>query len=154
MVVPGMARLLQEIQGIIFERGLAVKILIIEDDMVVTDILKEYLEDAGYGYECAVNGREGMSKLQASGGKFDIILLDRMMPEMDGMEFMRHMEKEPGYAKIPVIMQTAAGSVPEVIDGSRTGIYYYMTKPYSEELLLSVIRSADAHRKSMLASAN
>ena len=121
------------------------KVLVIEDDMLVTDILKEYLEEAGYSYECAANGKEGLKKLEASGKEFDVILLDRMMPEMDGMEFMDRLESNTSLAKVPVIMQTAAGSVPEVIEGSRTGIYYYMTKPYTEELLLSVLRSAHEH---------
>jgi DNA-binding response OmpR family regulator len=118
------------------------KILVIEDDMLVTDILKEYLEEAGYSYECASNGKEGLKKLEDAADPFDVILLDRMMPEMDGMEFMRRLDRDSTLAKVPVIMQTAAGSVPEVIEGSRTGIYYYMTKPYTEELLLSVLRSA------------
>lgn len=118
------------------------KVLVIDDDALVTDILKEYLEEAGYSYECASTGEEGLKKLEGAGKEFDVILLDRMMPEMDGMEFMKKLEKNSALAKVPVIMQTAAGSVPEVIEGSRTGIYYYMTKPYTEELLLSVLRSA------------
>ena len=61
---------------------------------------------------------------------------------MSGMEFMEKMQQNDVFKHIPVIMQTAAGEIPEIIEGSQTGIYYYMTKPYSEELLLSVLRSA------------
>jgi DNA-binding response OmpR family regulator len=118
-----------------------VKILIIEDDPLVSEILTEYLDDAGYAYDTANNGREGVEKLQA-GDDYNVILLDRMMPEMNGIAFMEYIRSHAEYNHIPVIMQTAAGSVSEIIEGSRSGVHYYITKPYSEELLLSIVKAA------------
>lgn len=119
------------------------KILVVEDDALTASILEEYLLSAHYEVSVAVNGRDAMEKLQCD--PVDIILLDRMMPEMDGMEFMREIHRFEKFRHIPVIMQTALDNVPEVIEGSQADIWYYLTKPYSEELLLSVIRSAEEY---------
>ena len=116
------------------------KVLIVEDDPIHAKILEEYLVEAGYDIVVTKNGKEGLEALEEV--QTDIVLLDRMMPEMDGIQFMEKLNKHKDLRDVLVIMQTAAADVPEVIEGAQTGVYYYLTKPYTEELLLSVVRAA------------
>ena len=70
-----------------------------------------------------------------------------MMPELDGMELLRRMKREARFADIPVIMQTAASSPDQVREGLEAGAYYYLTKPYEPEALISIVRAALEDRR-------
>ena len=117
------------------------KVLIVDDDPVNIDIIEEYLAESGESYETvsASNGKEALEVLKKV--KVDIILLDRMMPNMNGMEFMNIVSKDAKLKNIPVVMQTAATSANEVLEGAKTGVCYYLAKPFERELLLSIIKS-------------
>lgn len=117
------------------------KILIVDDDELNIKILEEILGDAEFQTVAAENGREALERLREH-PDIGIILLDRMMPQMDGMQFMQEIKKHPQWAKKPVIMQTAASQPREVIEGTASGVYYYLTKPFDEQIVLSVIRAA------------
>jgi CheY-like chemotaxis protein len=117
------------------------KLLIVEDDTLNAEALIGMLEEEGYELEFAQNGEEALKKL-ARTEDYDLILLDRMMPKMGGMEFMQRIQTSPVLNKIPVVMQTAASTEQQVIEGSASGVYYYLTKPFTQDVLLSVIRSA------------
>ncbi len=117
------------------------KILIVDDDELNVKILEEILEDAEFDTVSAENGVQALERLREH-DDIAIILLDRMMPVMDGMQFMEEIKKHPEWADKPVIMQTAANQPKEVIEGSASGVYYYLTKPFDEQIVLSVIRAA------------
>lgn len=117
------------------------KILVVDDDDLNIKILNEILYDAKFTTVTAEDGEQALARLQEH-DDIDIILLDRMMPNMDGMAFMEELKKRPEYVGMPVIMQTAAASVQDVIEGSNSGVYYYLTKPYEENMVLSVVRAA------------
>ncbi len=119
----------------------AAKILVVDDEEVNRDILEEYLADAGYETMSAENGLEAWKLLEAH-KNFQVIVLDRMMPVMDGMTFMENLNADPRYSHIPVVMQTAAASQEEVMQGINAGVFYYLTKPYRKELLLALVHSA------------
>ena len=118
------------------------KILVVEDDQLNMEIICEALESEDYELIKAFNGLEALTLLKAHKDEIELILLDRMMPEMDGMTFLEESRKADLLGKIPVVMQTAAGSQKEVIEGAATGVYYYLTKPYDYKHLLAVVRSA------------
>ena len=118
------------------------RILIVDDDHVNRQILVEYLEDQGYAFAEAVDGCEAMEFLKSQGTTFHAVLLDRMMPKMDGMAVLAQMQEDKVLRTIPVIMQTAAGSPVQIREGIEAGVFYYLTKPYSQEMLLEVVGAA------------
>lgn len=117
-------------------------ILAVDDEQVNLDVITEHLERVGYRVTPAMNGREALDKLMAPDSKVDIVLLDRMMPEMDGMKVLHAMKRNSEYRFVPVIMQTAAAATNEIIEGIEAGAYYYLTKPYDKQTLLSIVGSA------------
>lgn len=122
--------------------GEAVKLLIVDDEPFNVEIIVEYLEDGGYTLDTAHDGQQAWEKLQADPASYDVLILDRMMPRMDGMEVLRRVKSTPEMDSMPVIMQTALASKNEVLEGLRAGAYYYLTKPFEEELLVSVVGTA------------
>lgn len=127
------------------------KILIVDDDELNVKILEEILEDADFQTVSAENGLEAMDRLKEH-ADVELILLDRMMPKMDGMQFMEEIKKQPEWENTPIIMQTAANQPKEVIEGTSAGAYYYLTKPFDEQVVLSVVRAAIDEMKSKAAS--
>lgn len=117
-------------------------ILLIDDDPNNLDILELDLEDEGYDMLRAENGLLGWNLLQEEKERVVAILLDRMMPEMNGMEFMEKIKGSEEFNQIPVIMQTAAAEKNQVAEGINAGVYYYLTKPYDIDIMLSIVRNA------------
>ena len=118
------------------------RILAVDDEDFNLDILDELLSDAGYEVLTARDGMEAMEVLGREDG-IDVIVLDRMMPRLDGMDCLRRIKADPRLVSIPVIMQTAAASRDQVTQGIEAGVFYYLTKPYDEQILLSLVRAAD-----------
>lgn len=116
------------------------RLLLVEDDLQNVEILLHALRGQAYDVTVAENGKVALAILAEQ--KFDIILLDRMMPVMDGMTFLRRIRADPVLREIPVIMQTAATEKHYIEEGIRAGVYYYLTKPFSKQILLAIIKSA------------
>jgi CheY-like chemotaxis protein len=91
-------------------------ILIVDDDPDIRDSLKEVLEDEGYTVSCVGNGREALDYLRRTPTRPCVILLDLMMPVMDGWQFRREQKQDPTIAGIPLIVITATGKRPVLID--------------------------------------
>ena len=108
------------------------KILIIEDEVAIQNILKNYLEDVGYTVDTADDGMEGYSKFQNA--TFDLILLDIMMPKIDGYVVLEMIRKE---SNIPVMMITAMGEVVDQIKAFELNVDDYLTKPFDMKLILA-----------------
>ncbi len=127
------------------------KILMVDDDALNRDILNEYLADAGYEPVEADDGDTAL-KLLAEVEGIEAILLDRMMPRLNGMEVLKAVKANPRYRDIPVIMQSAATAHDQIRQGISAGVYYYLTKPYEEQILLGVVSAAlkDAASKKKL----
>jgi PleD family two-component response regulator len=113
------------------------KILVVEDDQNIRQILKFRLERAGYDVSTAENGEEGLEKVKEVSP--DLVLLDLMMPVMDGREACRRLKSHFNTSHIPVIMLTAKSDIHDKVGGLRDGANDYLTKPYDpKELLLRV----------------
>ena len=121
-------------------------VLIVDDEPINQEILLEYLAADGYELETADDGAAAWSALEASPEKYDIVLLDRVMPCMDGMDVLRRMKAHPVLRYVPVILQTARAAVEEISEGIEAGAYYYLTKPYDERVLRSVVATAGEER--------
>lgn len=120
-------------------------ILVVEDDEMCAQLIVETLEMENYAVRLARDGMEGLALLEKY-KDIELVLLDRMMPRMDGLTFIKEAKARNLLAETPVVMQTAAGTQAQVIEGSSTGVYYYLTKPYEYTHLLAVVRSALSDR--------
>jgi CheY-like chemotaxis protein/anti-sigma regulatory factor (Ser/Thr protein kinase) len=116
-------------------------ILVVDDEEKNVRLLKLDLEDAGYEVVSASDGVIALDILRKP-HQIELVLLDRMMPNMNGMELLKIMKADPNLSKIPVIMQTAAAEKQQVIEGITSGVYYYLAKPFEEDLLLAIVKTA------------
>jgi DNA-binding response OmpR family regulator len=121
--------------------------LLVDDEPFNLEILAEHLGDAGYRLESAPDGESAWNTLTHRGDAFDAVLLDRMMPDMNGMEVLRRMQAHPQLSQLPVILQTAIGSADAVREGLEAGAYYYLTKPFEREMLLAIVAAAVAQHR-------
>ncbi|MDD2740969.1 MAG: response regulator [Rhodocyclaceae bacterium] len=118
-------------------------VLLVDDEELNLEILLEYFDDEpDFTLETAADGEIAWEMLQDDSKQFDLILLDRMMPRLDGIGLLRRMMGVPRLALIPVVLQTAAGSAEQVREGMEAGAYYYLTKPYRRDALLAIAHSA------------
>lgn len=112
------------------------KILVIDDEPKAREYMRSGLTESGYVVDVAVNGREGLFMAQEY--HYDLILLDVMMPELDGWEVMKTLDAQ----NIPVIFLTAKSTVEDRIKGLELGADDYLVKPFSFAELLARIRTA------------
>lgn len=117
-------------------------VLAIEDDNTTRTILTGLLEDLGYQTLEAENGKMALDIAGREQANIDVIILDKMMPEMDGLEVMKNLREMPGCDKIPVIMVTGSSEPEEIKEGIDAGVFYYLTKPYEDGVFQSVLTSA------------
>lgn len=136
------------------KKGSNATVLVVDDEPFNLEIIQEYLDDEGYMLFTAEDGDDAWQKLEAEPDKFDVILLDRMMPRLDGMEVLAKMKSHRKLKSIPVILQTAKASQQNIIEGMNSGAYYYLTKPFDDEMLRSIVRTAieDKYRYDQLIS--
>ncbi len=117
-------------------------VLAVDDKQTNLEILAGILKSAGYSVVTATDGVEAWNILEQRGGDFEAILLDRIMPNMNGLEVLEKIKSHPGLQSIPVIMQTSAGAAHEVLEGIQAGAFYYLTKPYKKKILLGIVQAA------------
>jgi two-component system copper resistance phosphate regulon response regulator CusR len=126
------------------------KLLVVEDERRMLELLRKGLSEEGHTVSCAADGNEGLQMVREH--DFDAVILDVMMPKMDGFDLARSMRIENNYT--PVLMLTAKDSVPDIVHGLDLGADDYMTKPFSfDELLLrlrAIRRAAVAPRNTQL----
>lgn len=111
------------------ERDKKNKVLLVDDDKQILSSLRVYLELENYEVYTASNGLEAIKQIKEC--KPEIVVLDIMMPEMDGFEVLEKMKAEKEYRDIPVIMLTAKSQDIDVLKGYRMGASSYMTKPFN-----------------------
>jgi len=112
-------------------------ILIIEDEPDIADFIRRGLSLKGYDVLVAANGEQGLDTAREH--PLDLVILDLMLPGMDGVEVCRLLRKE---ADVPIIMLTARDSVADKVDGLEAGADDYITKPFVFDELLARVRSA------------
>ncbi len=122
---------------------MAKKILAVDDEKHILRLVQINLEKAGYEVVTGSNGREAIEKVRSE--KPELIVMDVMMPEMDGFEALKQLKADPETADIPVIMLTAKAQDADVFHGWQSGADLYLTKPFNPmELLTFVKRIFDA----------
>lgn len=118
-----------------------IELLVVDDEEFNRDILAEYLTDAGYAVTLAEDGEDAWEKLN-NGQNFSAVLLDRMMPRLDGMGLLTRIKSVSRFANTPVIFQTALDNASDIVAGMNAGAFYYLTKPVDRDTLLAIVQSA------------
>ena len=112
------------------------RILVVEDEKRLNRIISEALEDEGYSVDSCFNGLDALD--YAAGADYDVIILDIMMPRMDGLEVVRRLRS--GGNSTPVLFLTARDSVADRVTGLESGGDYYLVKPFDFQELMAVVR--------------
>lgn len=121
------------------------KLLLVDDEPFNLELMTELLSDAGYRVDSAGSGEDAWRMLQSDGENYSTVLLDKMMPGISGFEVLRRIKSNPRLEFLPVIMQTAVGAAASVQESLTAGAFYYLTKPFSREMLLAVVDAAISH---------
>lgn len=122
-------------------------ILAVDDDPVNLHIIGEVFKREPVTITYAQSGESALQMLADPESSFDVVLLDRMMNGLDGIEVLRRMKAEPRLSHTPVVMQTAAAAPDQVCEGLTAGAHYYLTKPYAPSTLRTIVRSAIEHAR-------
>ena len=123
------------------------RILIVDDDAEIRDLLEFDISSSGYFVDTASDGMEGLNK--ALNNKYDLILLDVMMPKMNGYELCKKIKEDMATSHIPVILLTARGDLDSTTMGYKLGADAYLAKPFDRELLLAVISNQLKNREAI-----
>ncbi|HEX8551443.1 MAG TPA: response regulator [Abditibacteriaceae bacterium] len=114
------------------------KILAVDDEKHIVRLVQITLEKEGYELITASTGKEALEKVALD--KPDLIVMDVMMPEMDGLEALARLKGDPATAKIPVIMLTAKAQDSDVFRGWQSGADLYLTKPFNPQELVTFVK--------------
>jgi two-component system phosphate regulon response regulator PhoB len=120
------------------------RILVVEDDEDILQLLKYNLAKEGYQVTGVTSGEEALKNLKS--GTPDLILLDLMLPGVDGLEVCRRLKREGRTGQIPIIMLTAKGEEADIVTGLELGADDYITKPFSPRVMLARVRAVFRRR--------
>lgn len=112
------------------------RILVVEDEKHLNRIISEAVEDEGYSVDSCYNGLEALEYLECA--DYDVIILDIMMPKMNGLELVRRLRDRGD--STPVLFLTARDAVADRVEGLESGGDYYLTKPFDFQELMAVVR--------------
>lgn len=113
------------------------KILVVDDEVVMTDTLQELFQSRGYDVMIANDGEEALVKVRA--GSPDLIVLDIVMPKLDGMKVAQTLRSDKSYKDIPIIMLTARVDIEDTKEGLGLGAAAYVAKPFHVKTLLGIV---------------
>jgi two-component system, OmpR family, alkaline phosphatase synthesis response regulator PhoP len=115
------------------------KILAVDDEEDILELLRFNLTKERFAVACAASGEEALKTALAQ--RPDLILLDLLLPGMDGLEVARRLKSDPSTREIPVIMVTAKGEEADIVTGLEVGAEDYITKPFSRKVLIARVRA-------------
>src|ERR1700730_12281472 len=115
-----------------------VRMVVADDDPDLLELLRLNLEAEGHAVKVACDGDQAFELAVAA--RPDLLVLEVMMPGMDGLEVTRRLRQRPETAALPIVLLTARGSNPEILEGWQSGADYYVTKPFELEHLLYFIQ--------------
>ena len=114
------------------------KILVCDDERHIVRLIQVNLERQGWNVVTAYDGKEGLEKVASE--RPDLLVLDVMMPYMDGFEVLKSIRKDPATEKLPVIMLTAKAQDKDVFEGYHYGADMYLTKPFNPRELVTFVK--------------
>ncbi len=120
-------------------------ILVVEDEEQIQELLSYNLKKEGFKVTCVGSGELALTRLHSD--DFALVLLDLMLPGMDGLEVCRSIRKDPTTAALPVMMMTAKGEESDIVAGLELGADDYIVKPFSPRVMIARVRACLRHRK-------
>jgi two-component system alkaline phosphatase synthesis response regulator PhoP len=115
------------------------RVLVVEDEEDIAELVRYNLETAGFAVTVAATGEKGLAAVEQVAP--DVVLLDLMLPSIDGLEVCRRLRASPTTASVPIVMVTARGEEADVVRGLELGADDYVTKPFSPKVLVARVRS-------------
>jgi two-component system alkaline phosphatase synthesis response regulator PhoP len=115
------------------------KILVVDDEEDILELLKYNLSREGYKVSCAASGEETLSAVRS--GVPDLIVLDLMLPGIDGLDVARQLKDDPKTRDVPIVMLTAKGEEADIVTGLELGADDYITKPFSPRILVARVKA-------------
>lgn len=117
-------------------------VLVVDDEIFNLELISDYLHEFDIDAVCLESGESVLTVLQESPDRFSAILLDRMMPGMNGIEVLKRIKNDKMINRLPVIMQTATSGRKNMLEGLTAGAYYYLSKPYDQATLIAIVKTA------------
>jgi len=121
------------------------RILVVDDEVDILELLRFNLQKEGYGVECADTGEQAVGKARQM--QPDLIVLDLMLPGIGGLSVCRILKEDPDTSGIPIVMLTAKTEDEDIVAGLRLGADDYVTKPFSVKVLLERVRAVLRRRR-------
>lgn len=121
------------------------KILVVDDEEDLLELLRYDLTREGFMVVCASSGEEAVKK--AGSEALDLILLDLMLPGLDGLQVTKLLKENPDTRKIPIVMLTARGEETDIVKGLELGAEDYITKPFSKKVLVARLKAVLRRRR-------
>ena len=121
------------------------KILVVDDSALMRRLLQQVLQAAGYEVVCTADGQEGLDKVAAE--KPDLVIMDRNMPKVDGMEALRVLRANPATRSLPVLMASARLEPADAAEIQAAGANGLVPKPFQSKQLLAIIRQHLSERE-------
>ncbi|MDY6877415.1 MAG: response regulator [Chloroflexota bacterium] len=121
------------------------KILVVDDSALMRRLIQKVLQTAGYEVICAADGQEGLDKIAAE--KPDMVIMDRNMPQVDGMEALRALRTNPVTSSLPVLVTSARLGFAEAAEMQTAGANGLIPKPFQSKQLLAIIRQHLSERE-------
>jgi two-component system alkaline phosphatase synthesis response regulator PhoP len=115
------------------------KILVIDDEEDILELLKYNLSREGYKVSCAASGEKTLRSVRS--GIPDLIVLDLMLPGIDGLDVARQLKNDPKTRDVPIVMLTAKGEEADIVTGLELGADDYITKPFSPRVLVARVKA-------------
>jgi DNA-binding response OmpR family regulator len=112
------------------------EVLLIDDDPVIRSLVQTILEMETFSVTTAEHGRQGAEIVEGGAKKFDLIIVDRQMPEMSGLDFLTRIKLKSDTATVPTIMLTGESRPEDIMAGYEVGADYYITKPFTRQQLI------------------
>lgn len=122
-------------------------LLLVDDDPISLTVLERHLDQAGFRTRSATGGEAAWGLLETVEPAFDVVILDRVMPGLDGLALLARIRSDPRLSLTPVVLQTAASSPREMLEGFEAGASYYLTKPLDPVMLQAVVKAAVAEAR-------
>ena len=115
------------------------KILVVDDEEDIIELVRFNLSKDGYRIDSSLTGEDALKKVRSD--TFDLIILDLMLPGIDGLEVTRKLRDNPKTRSVPIVMLTAKGEEPDIVAGLELGADDYITKPFSPRILIARVRA-------------
>jgi DNA-binding response OmpR family regulator len=125
------------------------RILLVDDDDFIQLVIGENLAQLEFAVDIAKDGQEAWEKISINPQAYDLVLLDKVMPRMDGITLLKKIRADKNLTELPVVMLTGADRAEDVVEGLAAGAYYYLIKPATQEVLSRVVKNAldESNRK-------